>query len=190
MCIIDVGEELAPDSIVSESRQMEEHKSRGYQALRKGRFSQEGASYFLTVCTTNRQKILTEPGVPTDVFNALMKCKEIFDLVASVVMSDHIHIIIKLHGSSLTKAIQVLKSRSVIAINHALNRKGPVWQPTSFDHKFRNDEDLFPILMYMWKNPSPAGLDFRCRNEDLLWFKSNVTKDVEYPSWLKEHPMG
>ena len=124
---------------------MKERQGPGYQALRKGRFSQEGASFFLTVCTTNRQKVLTEPSVPGAVFDSLMKCDGIFDLVASVVMPDHVHVILRLREDSLTHAIQVIKSRSAIAVNRVLNRKGPVWQPTSFDHKFRKDEDLFPI---------------------------------------------
>ena len=169
---------------------MEDRENPGYQALRKGRFSQEGARYFLTICAINREKILTKPGVPEAVFDSLMLCASKFNLTASVIMSDHVHVVIQLEDDSLTRAIQAFKSRSAIAANRILNRSGQVWQPTSFDHKIRKDEDLFPILLYMWRNPDPSGLNFRCRKEDWLWFKSMVTKDAEYPSWLKEHPMG
>ena len=65
-----------------------------------------------------------------------------------------------------------------------------IWQPVSFDHKFRADDDLAPILSYMWNNPEVPGQHFRCRKEEWLWFKSMVTLDVEYPEWLRKNPMG
>jgi hypothetical protein len=72
--------------------------------------------------------------------------------------------------------------KSAVAINKILARTGQVWQKGYFDHKFRTDQDLAPILNYMWKNPDPPGTNFRCNQNDWIWFKSMVTKDFEYPS--------
>ena len=112
------------------------------------------------------------------------------DLIASVIMSDHIHFIIKLKNDQLTSAIQEFKSKTAIRINRLLARKGPVWQSGFFDHKFRDDDDLAPILLYMWNNPNPPGRNFRCNRSDWLWFKSMVTQDMDYPGWLRDNPLG
>jgi putative transposase len=164
--------------------------SPGYKSLRKGRISQENARYFVTLCTLKRQPVLCRDSVPEIVFETLQLCSEDFELIASVIMPDHVHVIIRLGNVTLSRAIQVFKSLSAIAINRKLDRKGPLWQPTSFGHKFRGDYDLAPILSYLWNNPEIPGQNFRCRKAEWLWFKSTVTQDVEYPAWLREHPMG
>jgi putative transposase len=105
-------------------------------------------------------------------------------------MPDHLHILIELLTGDLPKAIQRFKSRSAIAINKQLGRNGAVWQPAFFDHRIRNDNELGPVLNYMWKNPEIPGLNFRCRKQDWLWFKSEVTEDLSYPEWLSRNPMG
>ena len=123
------------------------------------------------------------------IFESLQDCGGSFDLIASVVMPDHVHLVIRLNEVSLTRANQDFKSRSAISINPVLSQSGQLWQPVSFDHKFRSDEDLAPILSYMWNNPSTPGENFRCRKEEWLWFKSIVTEDVDYPEWLRKNPL-
>jgi len=112
------------------------------------------------------------------------------ELIASVVMSDHVHFVIRLKNPCLSKAMKTFKGRSALIINRSMERKGQVWQRGYFDHKFRDDEDLAPILLYMWNNLNPPGKYFKCNLADWLWFKSIVTKDVEYPTWLSGNPMG
>ena len=165
-------------------------RSAGNQALRKGRISQENARYFLTLCTCKREPVLCLKSIPELIFENLQLSWKRFELIASVVMPDHVHLVIQLHDRNLSQPMQVFKSRSAIAINRMLNRCGPLWQAGFLDHKFRSDEDLAPILIYMWKNPTIGGRNFRCRSADWLWFKSMVTKDLEYPLWLRNHPMG
>jgi REP element-mobilizing transposase RayT len=169
---------------------MKEHRSPDYQGLRKGRVSLENARYFITGCNKNRERILTKDLIPKYIFKSLQQCDASVELIALVVMLDHIHLVIRLKSGSLTTAIQSFKSRSAIAINKVIPRSGPLWQPVSFDHKFRADDDLAPILSYMWNNPEVPGQHFRCRKEEWLWFKSMVTLDVEYPEWLRKNPMG
>jgi putative transposase len=169
---------------------MEMKSSPGYRALRKGRISQVSARYFLTVCTFNRKPLLCSDSNPKLIFQSLQECHEVFELIAWVVMPDHMHLVIRLKEESLPLAMRALKSRSAIAVNRCLKRKGQLWQPVSFDHKFRSDEDLGPILSYTWNNPPPPGKNFRCRKEEWLRFKSMVTQEVDYPEWLRANPMG
>lgn len=162
----------------------------GNRALRRGRYSQDNARYFITICTNQRRRILYNEDIPEKLFDCLLKQEDKFDLVGSVVMPDHLHFIIRLKDPSLEECIRNFKGRSSYEINRFLNEKGSLWQRGYFDHKFRRDEDLGPILNYMWNNPKKPGHYFRCNKDDWLWFKSLVTKDLDYPVWLKENPMG
>ena len=169
---------------------MSSEKTTGQHALRKGRFPQENARYFITVCTEKRARILSRSGLPGMIFKCLHEEKELWELIASIVMTDHIHFVICLKNPSLGKAMKTFKGRSAVIINRSLERKGHVWQSGFFDHKFRDDEDLAPILLYMWNNPNPPGRNFRCNRSDWLWFKSMVTQDMDYPTWLRDNPLG
>jgi hypothetical protein len=134
--------------------------------------------------------LLTKLGVPELIFNQLQEQDEHMQLRASVVMPDHVHFVSKLSDSSLDSTVRAFKGASSRAINLLLKRTGGVWQRGYFDHKFRSDDEMGPILHYMWNNPSNPGENFRCNKDDWLWFKSIVTKDVNYPSWLSSNPMG
>jgi putative transposase len=162
----------------------------GHKALRRGRYSQPNARYFITLCTVERDPWLYADGIPEAVFDQLREKENGFELIASVVMPDHLHLLIELVTGDLTRAIQVFKSRSAIAINKQLNRSGAVWQPAFFDRKLRNDDEVAPVLSYMWNNPKQPGMYFRCRNAEWLWFKSMVTQDISYPEWLSKNPVG
>lgn len=129
-------------------------------------------------------------GVPERIFDELRNNVESMELRASVVMPDHIHLVARLEEPNLSKCVGGFKGRSAKQINDLLNRSGPVWQRGFFDHKFRSDEEMGPILHYMWNNPRNPGINFRCNKEDWLWFKSLVTKDLTYPAWLLDNPMG
>jgi hypothetical protein len=67
--------------------------SPGYKSLRKGRISQENARYFVTLCTLKRQPVLCRDSVPEIVFETLQLCSEDFELIASVIMPDHVHVL-------------------------------------------------------------------------------------------------
>jgi len=134
--------------------------------------------------------MLCEDEVPEIIFKSLTDMKDVFNLIALVVMPDHLHFIIKLKERTLAECIQMIKGVTAFKIIQCRNQKGSVWQRGYYDHKFRTDDDLGPILHYMWNNPNPPGTHFRCNKEDWIWFKSIVTEDINYPTWLSEHPMG
>jgi putative transposase len=163
---------------------MSENPPPGQKALRRGRYSQKEARYFITFCSFTRAPILFHSGIPEIIFDSLINQSDEFDLIASVVMPDHVHVIIHLLNNNLSKTLQTFKSKSAIAINRNRKSSGRVWQKGYFDHKFRGDEDLGPILKYMWNNPSVPGKHFRCNRLDWKWFKTVVQEDFEYPIWI------
>lgn len=134
--------------------------------------------------------MLCEEKIPNILFETLNTHQSSFDLIASVVMPDHIHFVLLLNHSKLGQAIKIFKGKSGIEINRILSRSGQIWQKGYFDHKFRSDDDLEPILNYMWNNPETPGRNFRCNQDDWIWFKRMVAKKFEYPEWLKAHPLG
>ena len=166
---------------------------RGHRALREWRVSIPNRTYFITACTHERQRLL-ETKLAADLVFAHLHGLEVdhhaIELVASVVMPDHVHAIFTLQSDepALGDVLRRFRGASAQAINRALNRAGPVWQRGYFDRLLRADERLETILSYMWHNPTQAGTAFRCRREIWEWFRSSVHDRPEYYAWLKLNP--
>jgi REP element-mobilizing transposase RayT len=77
---------------------------------------------------------------------------------AFVAMPDHLHWLVELGESDLSRLVLRVKSCSAIAINRALGRVGPVWQKGFHDHALRKEEDLRRLARYVVANPVRAGL--------------------------------
>jgi putative transposase len=162
---------------------------RGQHRLREYRFSQDGRIYFVTGCTEKRQPLLEEPTCSAIIFDELRHLESDdpgFELIGSVVMPDHVHALLRLgEAIALGVAMQRFRGRSARAINGALSRTGQLWQRGYFEHVLRPDEDLQPVLHYMWHNPSPPGKHFRCRAEVWAWFKECIVSETVYYTWLR-----
>lgn len=92
-----------------------------------------------------------------------------FDLLAWVIMPNHVHVVVRPLGKwTLSKILQSWKGFSAHEANRRLDRVGKsFWQPESYDHLIRNDEDLHRCCHYTTMNPVNAGL---CRSaEDWRW---------------------
>jgi REP element-mobilizing transposase RayT len=87
-----------------------------------------------------------------------------FELHAAVVMPDHVHLLLS-PGSDeagnsfgLSQILNSIKGASAHAVNKALDRRGHVWQPESFDHVLRSSESIRGTAEYVCSNPVRAGL--------------------------------
>ena len=72
-----------------------------------------------------------------------------YDLLASVVMPDHVHMILiplvdekEQRTWAMPEILDAVKGASAHLINKNLSRHGPVWQQESFDHVLRSSESL------------------------------------------------
>jgi hypothetical protein len=76
--------------------------SKGYQALRRGRFSEAGALYFLTFCTAGRNMGLTEVTIAHAVQQEwrAMSLGGVWILRCGTVMPDHVHLLVELGANS------------------------------------------------------------------------------------------
>lgn len=62
-----------------------------------------------------------------------------------------------------------IKGASAHSINHALARRGPVWQDESFDHVVRSSGEFSDLELYIFFNPVRAGLVKLAADYRWLW---------------------
>jgi len=77
-----------------------------------------------------------------------------------VIMPNHVHVILwPMANFTLSEIMQSRKRHTARQANRLLGRTGePFWQPESFDHWIRNDEEKARIRRYIRDNPVKAGL--------------------------------
>jgi REP element-mobilizing transposase RayT len=132
-----------------------------YSNLRKGRYSEPGREYLVTIVTHLREQWFKY------FYSTRLMVKEMQRLeregsvtwLAWVVMPDHFHALLSLDGRvSLSEAMNKLKGRSARVINKLLDRTGPFWQSSFYDHALRREEDRLQLARYVVANPLRAGI--------------------------------
>ena len=89
-----------------------------------------------------------------------------YELLAAVIMDDHVHIIIN-PKETLSRIMHSIKSFTAHEINKSLNRSGKVWQEESYDRVIRNEKDFFEKMSYIANNPIESNL--AKKYEDYRW---------------------
>lgn len=145
--------------------------SPGNVALRRGRYSESGGIYLLTVCTLRREPLFRDWRVGRLVVAEMRRLQELgwVDSLAWVVMPDHWHWLLQLGETiDLARVMNAAKGRSALEVNRRLGRVGPVWQRGYHDHALRRDEGIREAARYVIANPLRAKL---------------VAHVGEYPLW-------
>jgi REP-associated tyrosine transposase len=130
------------------------------QSLREGRFSEQGNYYLLTTTTLARQPFFVDRGAAEEVLSALrwLDEKGRVDLLAAVVMPDHVHAVVVLKQGDLAEVMHSLKSFTANRINTLLGRSGQVWQHAYHEHAIRSEQAMVAAVKYCLHNPVRAGL--------------------------------
>ncbi|MCP4636716.1 MAG: transposase [Methyloversatilis sp.] len=137
--------------------------------LRKGRHSQTGVTYMVTTTTIRRAPIFRDLTAARCVVRTLAAAVERgeLDLLAYVLMPDHLHCLLTLTGSlSLHALMQQVKSVSA----HRCGRQ--LWQAGYHDHALRDEDSLINFARYIVANPVRAGLADRVGDYphwDAIW---------------------
>ena len=82
-----------------------------------------------------------------------------YRLIAWVIMSNHIHTLIKVYDRfPLEEIIHSWKSYTAHEINKTLKRQGPIWFPDYWDRYIRDEKHFLNAVEYIHNNPVKAGL--------------------------------
>lgn len=113
------------------------------------------ASYFITICTKNRARVLNNPAVFKNVQTFAAGSPERYGVYADsyVLMPDHIHLIITISRTSETTVGKWVKAYKAMTAKHQFK-----WQAGFFDHVLRSDESRSEKWEYIRMNPVRAGL--------------------------------
>jgi len=133
-----------------------------------------------------------------------------YHLLAYCVMSNHVHVLLEPleHGggragrspahrededvgegsderSPLAGIMHSLKSYTAHEANKLLQRSGPFWQPESYDHWVRDDDELERIVAYIAANPVQAGLVERAHDWFFCSAHDRFLTDGQTSGWLR-----
>ncbi len=137
---------------------------RGYDYAR-------GGAYFVTLCTAQREAmlatirdgdvVLTEAGAIVQAqWEALPDRFANVALDACVIMPDHLHAIVLLHGDGLARTplsgiLRAFKPITGIEVNRRRGTPGAaVWQPRFFDRVIRDEVEMERARRYIADNPA------------------------------------
>jgi len=84
---------------------------------------------------------------------------EFYDLLAAVVMPDHVHLVLRpREGVELSRITKGIKGVAARKVNLARGSRGSIWHNESFDRIVRDQEDWEEKLEYILNNPVKAEL--------------------------------
>ena len=133
--------------------------------LRKGRVSEQGRVYLVTLVVRDRRPVFQDFAMGRLLVREL-RAADAEGLTTTwtfVVMPDHCHWLLALESRSLSSLVGRVKARCAKAAG-----QGPLWQPGFHDHAARQEEDLQAMARYMVANPLRAGV---------------ITRVGDYPLW-------
>ena len=163
---------------------------KGHEALRRGRLSLAGATYFLTICTEGQRVGLEAPVLTAEILAMTRDSACGWEVRSGAIMPDHVHLVVRLKESSvLPGAIRLFKGRTSVS----LRRHQLKWERGYYDHRLRCDEDVWPVLLYVFLNPYRANLlpvsepwsGYYCCPEDWEWFGPRTNQACPFPEWLR-----
>ncbi len=140
------------------------------------RYFNKGQLCFLTSVTHDRCPLLVPNGPLLLDAIEIARSRLPFDVIAFVVMPDHLHFIIDPSGNDVTKIMQRIKMSfgSKFRKLHDL-QSGLVWQRRYWDHIIRNPDDLETHIDYIHYNPVKHGLV----TSPFLWEHSSIHRYKE-----------
>ena len=143
--------------------------------LRLGRVDLPGQTYLLTSNCHHRQPRFASSPAARVVMDSLLWLDRAgrLELVALVVMPDHVHFVATLTESSLSGLMHSFKRHTARQVNLIQRASGPVWQPGYHDHALRAEEDLAAVVDYCLHNPVRAGLVEDFRAYEHAWCRAN-----------------
>ncbi|MCB2199353.1 transposase [bacterium] len=123
----------------------------------RAQFDHPDDIYFLTLVTKDRHLYFDSPEVRKMILEAFdhHTRKQSGEVIAWVIMPDHLHIVIRQGTNRFSHLIRQFKRGTNLAF---LGKQGTLWQPRFWEHRVRDEQDLRKYLDYIHANPVLAGL--------------------------------
>jgi len=99
-----------------------------------------------------------------------------FELLAWVVMPNHVHALIQVGQTPLTRIVQNWKSIVAVEANKLLGRTGRFWQPDYWDRYMRDAGQATKAVRYVENNPVKANF---CRTPEDWPFSSARCRNLQ-----------
>ncbi len=130
-----------------------------------------GGAFFVTICTRNKEKVLgnvpdgeeacvnlTQLGktVKTAILNIPNKYWGVILLLNSVVMPNHIHLLLQISEDAQVSLLRIVRSFKTVVTK---SWGQPVWQRSFYEHIIRNEQDALHCWKYIDENPKKWTLD-------------------------------
>ena len=156
----------------------------------------KGGTYFFTIVTYQRRKILHPPKNIESLRDAFdyVKSKHPFEIDAMVVLPDHFHFILTLpeNDSDFPNRIRQIKSyfsRNTFAPEQPRNgtrirkQEKTVWQRRYWEHVIRDEEDFARHVEYIHFNPVKHNLVELPKDWEYSSFHCYVNKGMYELNW-------
>ncbi|NMM26325.1 MAG: transposase [Glaciimonas sp.] len=158
-----------------------------------------GGTYFFTVVTAGRQKILTNPDIRAALRAAIAKVRLMHPFIIDgwVLLPDHLHCIWTLPESdadfstrwrlikrevSVTCGMDYLKPE-LLSVRRVKKQCGTLWQHRFWEHWIRNDADYAAHMDYLHFNPVKHGLVDSVSDWPWSSFHRHVAHQVYAADW-------
>ncbi|MEM8734675.1 MAG: transposase [Planctomycetota bacterium] len=138
------------------------------------RYYVKGGTYFFTLVSYSRKPIFTSPKSRDLLRDAIASIRERhpFDLVGTVLLPDHWHMIMQLPDGDSRFSIRLKQIKEVFTkswrrnelptanVTESQERRGEagVWQPRFWEHRIRDEDELERCIDYIHFNPVKHGL--------------------------------
>lgn len=155
----------------------------------------KGHYYFITVTTYNRNNILIQN---IDLLRKSFECSKQmfeFDIIAIVVLPDHMHLILKPETPAdyskiigkikrdFTKALDDEYIDKNISKSRIKRKEKGVWQRRFYEHTIRNEKSFNDLLDYIHFNPVKHGYVQNVKNWKYSSFNKFVNQGSYEPDW-------
>jgi len=134
---------------------MSDPTNKPHRQRRLDRIFDSTPSYFLTLCTEKRVRVLDNRSVFENVRRFVDGSVERYGVYVNsyVLMPDHVHLIVSVAPASEVTIGNWVKAFKAMAAQHQFK-----WQAGFFDHVLRSDESLSEKWEYIRMNPVRAKL--------------------------------
>ncbi|MDW5415615.1 transposase [Iodobacter sp. CM08] len=158
-----------------------------------------GATYFFTVVTEHRQRILTNPDIRAALRLAITKTRatQPFQIDAWVLLPDHLHCIWTLPETdnnfsnrwrSIKREVSVICGQhylkpNLLSMRRIKKNNSTLWQPRFWEHLIRNEQDYENHMNYLHFNPVKHGLVNKVADWPWSSFHRMVSQHIYPEDW-------